>query len=72
MNLDDLEKQWEDGDEEEELKTENQARFERLEKRRKAAAGPPGSFDPRHVHVSLCSLSVFERNMDPRALAYDS
>ncbi|CAM9280036.1 unnamed protein product [Laminaria digitata] len=46
MDLDDLEKQWEDGDDLEELKTEQQAKFERLEKRRKEAEASAGTFDP--------------------------
>ena len=49
MNLDDLEKQWEDGDDLEELKTEQQAKFERLEKRRKAAEASAGTFDLRQA-----------------------
>ncbi len=48
MNLDDLEKQWEEGDEEEELKTEQQAKFERLERRRKEAKASAGTLDPRY------------------------
>lgn len=49
MNLDDLEKQWEDGDHQEELQTEQQAKFERLEKRRKKAEASTGTFDPRQA-----------------------
>lgn len=49
MDLDDLEKQWEEGDDEEELKTEQQTKFERLERRRKEAQAKAGSLDPRHV-----------------------
>jgi len=48
MNLDDLEKQWEEGDEEEELKTEQQAKFERLERRREQAKASAGTLDPRY------------------------
>lgn len=51
MNLDDLEKQWEDGDDEEELKTEEQTSFEKLERRRKEAKASAGKLDPRHVYV---------------------
>lgn len=53
MNLDDLEKQWEDGDDEEELKTEDQAKFERLEKRRKIAEASTGKFDPRQACMCI-------------------
>ena len=49
MNLDDLEKQWEDGNDLDELKTGQQAKFERLEKRRKAAEASAGTFDPRQA-----------------------
>lgn len=47
MDLDDLEKQWEEGDDEEELKTEQQTKFEKLERRRKEAQAKAGNFDPR-------------------------
>lgn len=47
MDLDDLEKQWEEGDDEWELKTEEQTKFERLERRRKQAQAKAGSLDPR-------------------------
>lgn len=47
MDLDDLEKQWEEGDDEEELKTEQQTKFERLERRRKEAQAKGGGLDPR-------------------------
>lgn len=50
MDLNELEKQWEDGDEEEELKTEEQAKFENLERRRKQAQANAGKFDPRCVY----------------------
>ncbi|CBN77894.1 hypothetical protein Esi_0077_0066 [Ectocarpus siliculosus] len=46
MDLNELEKQWEDGDEDEELKTEEQAKFENLERRRKQAQANAGKFDP--------------------------
>ncbi|CAM9920441.1 unnamed protein product [Pylaiella littoralis] len=46
MDLDDLAKQWEDGDDEEELKTEEQAKFEKLERRRKKAKASTGKLDP--------------------------
>ena len=49
MNLDGLEKQWEDGDDLEELMTEQQAKFEGLEKRRKVAEASAGTFDPRQA-----------------------
>lgn len=46
MNLDDLEKQWEEGDEENELRSEMEIEKERLERQRnKAAKGK--AFDPR-------------------------
>lgn len=48
MDLDDLEKQWEGGDHEEELKTEQQTKFERLERRRKEAKANAGNLDPRY------------------------
>lgn len=47
MNLDELDKQWQDGDDAEELKTEKEVQFERLEQRRKEAAESAGTFDPR-------------------------
>ena len=47
MNFDALEKEWEEGDDEEDLKTESQLEFERLERRRKEAAAASGSLDPR-------------------------
>lgn len=53
MDLNELDKQWEDGDEEEELKTEEQAKFENLERRRKQAQANAGKFDPRCVCVQL-------------------
>ncbi|CAM9829674.1 unnamed protein product [Ascophyllum nodosum] len=46
MNFDALEKEWEEGDDEEDLKTESQLEFERLERRRKEAAAASGSLDP--------------------------
>eukprot|EP00752_Nemacystus_decipiens_P006704 g6027.t1 len=49
MDLDDLEKQWEEGDDEEELKTEEQTKFEKLERRRKEAQAKAGSFDPSKI-----------------------
>lgn len=52
MNLDDLEKQWEDGDEEEELKSEKQAEFERLERRRKAEEESATPLNPRYVTLT--------------------
>ena len=53
MDLDDLAKQWEDGDDEEELKTEEQTKFERLERRRKEAQAKASSLDPRYVWSCL-------------------
>lgn len=49
MNLDDLEKQWEQGDEEEELRTERQIEAEKLEQRRKEAAASKNNFNPGYV-----------------------
>ena len=46
MNLDDLEKQWEDGNDLDELKTGQQAKFERLEKRLKVAEASVWTFRP--------------------------
>lgn len=43
MNFDELEKQWEGGDEQEELRTEQQLEMERLERKRKEAP----KLDPR-------------------------
>lgn len=48
MDLDDLEKQWEEGDDEEELKTEQQIQFESLERRRKGARAKTGGVNPRY------------------------
>lgn len=48
MNLQDLEKQWEGGDDEEELRTEEQIKFEKLERRRKEAQVDANKFDPRY------------------------
>ena len=45
-NLDDLEKQWEDGNDLDELKTGQQAKFERLEKRLKVAEASVWTFRP--------------------------
>ncbi|CAM9541601.1 unnamed protein product [Hapterophycus canaliculatus] len=56
MNLEDLEKQWEGGDDEEELKTEEQTKFEKLERRRKEAQITAGKFDPR----SFASMNAAE------------
>eukprot|EP00903_Cladosiphon_okamuranus_P008666 g8306.t1 len=49
MDLDDLEKQWEEGDDEEELKTEEQTKFERLERRRKEARAKTPGIDPSKI-----------------------
>lgn len=67
MNLDDLEKQWEDGDDLEELKTEQQAKFERLEKRRKEAEASAGTFDPRQAHSMCCQPKACTR--DPSSVS---
>lgn len=47
IDFDELERQWEDGDDEEDLKTESQLEFERLERRRKLESASAGSLDPR-------------------------
>ncbi|CAM9886649.1 unnamed protein product [Scytosiphon promiscuus] len=56
MNLEDLEKQWEGGDDDEELRTEQQIKFEKLERRRKEAQANAGKFDPR----SFASMDATE------------
>lgn len=60
MDLDDLEKQWENGDDEEELRTEQQTKFERLERRRKEAQENGGTIDPRceRTYLSACAVAV--------------
>lgn len=55
MNLDDLEKQWEGGDHEEELRTEKQLEFERIERHRKEATASTGALDPRLAHTRQAS-----------------
>ena len=57
MNLDDLEKQWEEGDDEDELKTEGEILREQLERRRKQAENT--KLDPRWCTIFFLSFSVF-------------